>query len=152
MERYGEQLHYEGRAHFTFPAPEVIAKLSVEDLRSFQLTTRKAEYLKGISELFVSGQLSKEKTEALGDEDLMRSLLMKIRGIGEWTANYAVMKGLKGMNCLPYGDSGVNNALFNLKGIPKKQNRKQVDGVFDQFENWKSYLVYYLWRSLRNPV
>lgn len=54
------------------------------------------------------------------------------------------------MNCIPYGDVGVNNALAQFKGITKPVTKTQVDAVFRHFENWKTYLVFYLWRSQRN--
>jgi DNA-3-methyladenine glycosylase II len=150
VEKYGEKIIHAGRTHFLFPSPEVIQKLTIQELRSLQLTEKKAEYMIGISRMLASGTLSKQKLQDLGDEKLMLTELMKIRGIGEWTANYTIMKSLRAMNGIPYGDSGVNNGLFNLKNIPKKNNRKMVDETFDRFEGWKTYLVYYLWRSLRN--
>jgi DNA-3-methyladenine glycosylase II len=152
VEKYGTKINYQDKTYYLFPEPHVIASLEIEDLKKLQLTARKAEYIKGISGLFVSGQLSKEILKSLGSEQKMKEHLMSIRGIGEWTANYAVMKGMGGMNCLPIGDSGINISLFNFKGIPKKENRKEVEKVFARFEGWKSYLVYYLWRSLRNPA
>jgi DNA-3-methyladenine glycosylase II len=149
VETFGQSLTHKGEKWFLFPSPEVLREVKIEDYRSMQLTTRKAEYLIGISELFRSGQLSKEKLLALKSEELMKQELMKIRGVGEWTANYTVMKSLRGMDCVPYGDSGINQALFDLKQIPKNYNRAQVDKVFDNFPGWRSYLVYYLWRSRR---
>jgi DNA-3-methyladenine glycosylase II len=151
VELYGEMLEYDREKYFAFPDPSVLAVLPVERYRSLQLTTRKAEYIKGLSEAFSSGAATREKLMALGDEEKMKEKLMEIRGIGEWTANYVVMKSLRGLNCLPYGDSGINNALNQFFGIPKKNNREQVNNVFNQFEGWKSYLVYYLWRSQREP-
>jgi DNA-3-methyladenine glycosylase II len=152
VEQYGKSIVHNGDKYFLFPEPEVIMNVPVADLRAMQVTTRKAEYITGIARLFATGALSKQKLEALGDEELMRRELMLVRGIGEWTANYTIMKSLRGMNCVPYGDIGINNALHYFKGISKKNNRKEVEAVFNNFEGWKTYLVYYLWRSLRQPV
>jgi DNA-3-methyladenine glycosylase II len=149
VELYGEHLDHEGKRYYIFPDPRVVKDLSVEELRKIQLPTRKAEYITGISRLFANGEISKEMLLSLKSEEGMIAELMKIRGIGEWTANYTLMKTLGGMNGIPYGDSGVNNALLKFKGIPKKNNRVQVDKVFGQFRGWKTYLVFYLWRSLR---
>lgn len=150
VENYGKKVVHKNYTHFLFPSPEIIQNLSVVELKTLQLTEKKAEYLIGISRLFAQGALSKQKLKDLGNEKLMLDALVKIRGIGEWTANYTIMKSLRAMNSIPYGDSGVNNGLFNLKGIPKKNNREMVDKIFNRFEGWKTYLVYYLWRSLRN--
>jgi DNA-3-methyladenine glycosylase II len=149
VEKYGRKIVHEGREWHLFPEPEVMAPLNFEVLRAMQFTGKKAEYIIGIAKLFAAGELSKEKLMQLGDEKRMLEELIKIRGIGEWTANYTLMKSIRAMNCVPYGDIGVNNALHLLKGTPKKNNRVEVDKVFSAFEGWKTYLVFYLWRMLR---
>jgi DNA-3-methyladenine glycosylase II len=149
VELYGSYLEYRKSRYYIFPSPQTLSNVTIDALRNLQITTRKAEYITGIAKLFESGALSKETLIKLGTEEAMLHELMKIRGIGEWTANYTIMKSLRGMNCLPYGDAGVHIALNRLKGIPKKNNRRQIDEVFDSFIGWKTYLVYYLWRSLR---
>jgi DNA-3-methyladenine glycosylase II len=150
VERYGKHVTYKGEKYYLFPQPADILPLSVEELKALQMTGKKAEYILGIARLYAEGKLSALKIKKLKNENLMLAELVKVRGIGEWTANYAIMKGLRAMNGIPYGDSGVNNALFQLKGIAKRNNRKEVDKVFDRFKGWKTYLVFYLWRSLRN--
>lgn len=148
-ERYGESLEYEGKQYYLFPDPEIARHIPVEDLKAFQFSGRKAEYLIGVAQLFASGALSKEKIASLQDEKLMLEKLISIRGIGEWTAHYALLKGLKTMDNIPYGDTGLDTAILKLKGIERKQNRKAVDAFFKPFTGWKSYLVFYLWQSLR---
>ncbi|MGV3631682.1 MAG: DNA-3-methyladenine glycosylase family protein [Bacteroidota bacterium] len=149
-ERYGESLLYDKKAYYLFPDPEIVQHIPIEDLKAFQFSGRKAEYLIGAAALFAAGELSKEQISALKSEDLMLQKLISIRGIGEWTAHYALLKGIKTMNNIPYGDTGLDTALYKLKGIERKQNRKVVDAFFEQFRGWKSYLVFYLWQSLRS--
>lgn len=149
VEKYGKSISYKGKKYYLFPEPLSLVHLTPEDLKSMQMTGKKAEYIIGIAKLFLEGELSLTKLKRINDEKQLLTELVKVRGIGEWTGNYVIMKGLRAMNGVPYGDSGINNALFLLKGIPKKNNRAQVDEVFNQFEGWKTYLVFYLWRSLR---
>jgi DNA-3-methyladenine glycosylase II len=149
VEKFGAAVYHEGEPCFLFPEPDVIAATDIAALRSLQLTTRKAEYITGVARLFADGKISRERLAALGDEQLMTAELMRIRGIGEWTANYTLMKSLRAMDRVPYGDAGINIALNRYKSIPKKNNRAEVEAVFDRFPGWKTYLVYYLWRSLR---
>lgn len=150
VERYGENILFRHHTYRLFPQAETLASLHTDELRQLRLTTRKAEYIQGIAQAFVTGTLSEAMFAALNEEQA-RVELMQVRGIGEWTANYAVMKALRGMNCVPYGDSGINQALLKWKHIPARNNREQVESLFNKFSGWKSYLVYYLWRSLRNP-
>jgi DNA-3-methyladenine glycosylase II len=149
VEKYGSSIRHAGVDYHLFPSPDTLANVAVENFRELQLTTRKAEYIRNIATLFVAGRLSRQALAKHRDEEKMMHALMEVRGIGEWTANYALMKCMRAMNRLPVGDAGVNIALNRLKGFPKKNNRKEIEALFSRFEGWKTYLVYYLWRSLR---
>ena len=65
-----------------------------------------------------------------------------------WTANYALMKSLKQMQAIPYGDVGLLNALLNHQLIDDKKDLTRMAPLFKKFKGWESYLVFYLWRSL----
>jgi DNA-3-methyladenine glycosylase II len=146
-EVYGTKLTYEGSDYYLFPKPEIVAKIKVEELLPLQFSNRKAEYLIEIAKQFVSGNISKEILSEHTTAEAIR-LLVSVRGIGEWTANYALMKSLKRLECVTYGDVGLYNALHNLKGFPKRPSRSELDLFFDNFKDWEAYTVFYLWRSL----
>jgi DNA-3-methyladenine glycosylase II len=148
VEKYGRAFETGGGPVYLFPDPATIADVPAEALKSLQLTGRKCEYIKGIARLVADGAISKEKFLRT-DEKSVFNTLMEIHGVGEWTANYVMMKSLRLMNAVPWGDIGVHQALHRLKGIPLKNNRSEVEGFFDGFEGWKTYMVYYLWRTLR---
>ncbi len=148
VENYGERLEVEGKIHYLFPRPEALAPLDPEALRPLQISQRKAEYLIGISRLFLEGKISKQHLEGIGDAEAVQETLLKIRGIGLWTANYVMMKSLLLPNAIPYGDSGLNSALYRLELTNKRPTKEEVDAIFEPFDGWKSYLTRYLWRSL----
>ena len=152
-EAFGTKLTYENQDYYLFPSPDIVANLQVSDLMPMQFSTRKAEYLIEIAKQFVSKNISKSKLEQMTTSEAIKALV-SIRGIGEWTANYALMKSLKRLECVTYGDVGLYNALFALKGFPKRPSREQLDIFFEKFKNWEAYTVFYLWRSLavKNPV
>lgn len=146
-EVYGTKLSYEESDYYLFPKPEIVANIKVEDLLPLQFSNRKAEYLIEIAKQFVSGNISKEILSAQTTVEAIR-LLVGVRGIGEWTANYALMKSLKRLECVTYGDVGLYNALHNLKGFEKRPSREKLDLFFESFKTWEAYTVFYLWRSL----
>lgn len=147
-EKYGEHIRFETKTYYLFPEAGTLKNASLDELKALQFSGRKAEYIIGIAELFSNGSVSKEKIAALGNEIAMFNYLKTIRGVGEWTAHYVLMKSLRNMNSITYGDAGLNNALFKIKGIARKNNREEIDKLFKNFEGWKAYLVCYLWRSL----
>ena len=146
-EEFGTKLTYENEDYYLFPSPEIVANLQVSDLLPMQFSTRKAEYLIEIAKQFVSENISKSKLEQMTTPEAIKALV-NVRGIGEWTANYALMKSLKRLECVTYGDVGLYNALFALKGFPKRPTREQLGIFFENFKNWEAYTVFYLWRSL----
>ena len=146
-ETYGTKLTYENSDYYLFPKPEIVENIKVEDLLPLQFSNRKAEYLIEIAKQFVSGNISKEILSSKPTNEAI-GLLVSVRGIGEWTANYALMKSLKRLECVTYGDVGLYNALHNLKGFDKRPSRETLDLFFDNFKDWEAYTVFYLWRSL----
>lgn len=146
-EVYGTKLTFEGINYHLFPKPEIVSNIKVEDLLPFRFSNRKAEYLIEIAKQFVSGNISKEILSSKPTNEAI-GLLVSVRGIGEWTANYALMKSLKRLECVTYGDVGLYNALHKLKGFDKRPSREQLNSFFENFKDWEAYAVFYLWRSL----
>ena len=131
VEKYGEKVEYDNTFYYLFPHYEIIANVSIEELKAMQFSTRKAEYLITVARAFVSKEISKEKLLALPDLASKQQVLTNLKGIGIWTANYALMKCLREPTSIPYGDA---------------------ERFFAQFPGWQSYMVFYLWRSLSHPA
>ena len=151
VEKYSYKETYQGKAYYLFPEPEVLANVTVEELRTIQFSRQKSEYIIGIAKLFAENKISKANVLALKEETAIEKELIKIRGVGAWTANYAMMKCLKCPNALTYGDVGLYTALHAIKRFPKRPTKEQLEEFFAPFEGWKAYLVLYLWRSLAVP-
>jgi DNA-3-methyladenine glycosylase II len=148
VEHFGEYCEYENQKYYLFPKPEVIQNADLEVLKVIKLSRQKIDYLLHLAYAFTKGDLSLEKLKSYGTHQEMLKFLMSFRGIGEWTAQYTLMKCLKISQAVPYGDAGLNQALFRLKNIPKKHNRSQLESLFAQYPDWEAYLVFYLWRYL----
>ena len=148
VELAGEQITYDGHVFHAFPTPARVASLTVEQLRTLQFSGRKAEYLIGVARAFESGEISKAQLLELPTTEAKVQRLTALRGVGEWTAHYSLMKSLKVPTSVPYGDVGLYNALAALKGLPKRPTRAELASVFDYFQGWEAYLTLYLWRSL----
>jgi DNA-3-methyladenine glycosylase II len=98
--------------------------------------------------MFAEGSISQQMVQQCATYEAQVALLTAIRGIGIWTANYALMKTLKQLQAIPYGDVGLLNALLDHQLIKDKKDTAGIDKLFKRFKGWESYLVFYLWRSL----
>ena len=151
VETYGRRINTLRGEYLLFPEPETIAGINEEKLKELQFSRQKANYIIHISKAFCEERISREKLSALKTTEERRELLTSLKGIGEWTANYALMKTLKDPDSVPYSDVGLLNALSNHELIRDRSDRKNMEKLFGKFEGWKSYLVFYLWRSLASP-
>ena len=147
VEQFGKSIEWMGNQFYRFPDYEVVAQLKPEDLLPLQFSKQKAIYTVGISQAFAEGRMSKEKLVGL---NLMQAKeeLIKIKGIGNWTANYALMKTFRYPDAFPLEDAGVHNAIKSLKGLKAKPSLDQVRRIFKKYKGWEAYATLYLWKSL----
>lgn len=148
VEKYGSSLSYEGETYHLFPDCKVLAGANAEELRAMQFSRSKAVYLTGLADVFARGELSREKLLALPDRESRLQALMKVKGIGVWTANYCLMKSLRDPSGIPHGDAGLLTALANHGIIRDRKELTKIERFFSGYKGWESYLVFYLWRSL----
>ncbi|MBS4196362.1 DNA-3-methyladenine glycosylase family protein [Lederbergia citri] len=148
VEQYGGSLTFEGETFWLFPSFEKIASVNVDDLRKLQFTNRKAEYILDIAKAMTNGELTKESLLQKKDYQQIKKSLMMIRGIGAWTADYVMMKCLHCTNSFPVADVGLHNALKNILGLEKKPTIAEIEEYATDWEGWKAYATFYLWRSL----
>src|SRR5690606_4686176 len=145
VENFGESLVYENERYWTFPSAEKIAGLNVADLRALQLTGRKSEYILGIAQAMATGELQKQR---LLQEPDMERVLLEIRGIGAWSANYVMMKCLHSQSAFPLADVGLHNALKAQLQLDRKPTPAEIMELAKNWAGWQAYATFYLWRSL----
>lgn len=147
VEKFGERLHWKDKSYYLFPQPEVVAGLSHDLLAPLQFSRQKSNYGVNIANAFASGEISKEQLRGLPLEEA-KEKLMKIKGVGNWTANYALMKTFRYRDAFPLEDAGVHNAIKNLTGMDRKPTLEEVKKFYRKFAGWEAYTTLYLWKSL----
>ncbi|WP_415839546.1 DNA-3-methyladenine glycosylase family protein [Paenibacillus tarimensis] len=148
VERYGRSAAAEGEQYWVFPAPETIAALSVPGLKGLGMSERKSEYLIDTARMLAQGKLTRELLQDTGDLKKAEAILVSIRGIGPWTANYVLMRCLKMPTAFPADDVGLHNAIKLLTGMDRKPTRQEVLKLAEPWKGWESYATFYLWRTL----
>ena len=148
VEKFGDSIEWNGKKFWVFPSFEQIAKLTPEDLADIKMTFKKSEYIIGIAQLMASGDLSKEKLLRMDSLKEAEKSLVKIRGIGPWTANYVLMRCLRYTSAYPIDDVGLHNAIKHLTGSEKKPASEELLNLSLRWDNWQAYATFYLWRVL----
>lgn len=143
VEKYGESLKIDSKKYFAFPTPEVLAKAKSDEIRKLGLSTRKAEYVVGVSEKVVKGELNLEKMKAWSKEKILATLT-KIRGLGPWTVEYMMCRGMGRYDALPANDIGLRISLTKFLGKKERVSEKETRDFLEHFGKYKGYAAFYL--------
>ncbi|HOO25451.1 MAG TPA: DNA glycosylase [Clostridiales bacterium] len=129
---FGEHL---GENDYSFPSPQSLASLSVEDLAPLRAGFR-AKYIIDAAQKVASGEVALENLKD-ADSDLARQELMKIKGVGPKVADCALLYGLGHIDIFPV-DVWVKRILQEdyPQGFPKAANGAR--GIAQQYLfHWK---------------
>ncbi|KAI1446194.1 DNA glycosylase [Annulohypoxylon stygium] len=145
-----------------FPHPSQVAPCTIERLRTAGLSQRKAEYVQGLAEKFVSGELS---AQILADAsyDIVLEKLIAVRGLGKWSVEMFACFGLKRMDVFSLGDLGVQRGMAAFVGRDvsklKKKGGKwkymteaEMKEISDQFAPYRSVFMWYMWKASDTDV
>ena len=110
VRRFGTPVRVDGHTVYAFPEPSRLARVRPDELRRLQFTTRKAEYIVGLARGIADGALP---LDDLGrqDNDAVIDALTQVRGLGRWTAEWFLARGLGRGDVCPAGDLGVQKAF-----------------------------------------
>ncbi len=152
VESFGEHQVWKDREYWLFPKPEIIAQLEVNDLLKLQFTGKKSEYLIDVAKRMNEGRLTKAGLLKLGDFQAAERVLVQIRGIGPWTANYVLMRCLRSPSAFPIEDVGLQNAVKENLGLNRKPTLAELREMALKWSGWEAYATFYLWHSLFQTI
>ncbi|MCP4568575.1 MAG: DNA-3-methyladenine glycosylase 2 [FCB group bacterium] len=138
---------HEGEKYYLFPQATDIVQLDFQTLKDLKFSRQKATYLLGLARLICDGQLDLQSL-FLMEYQAAIDTLMEIKGIGVWTANYILMRGLGHHDAWPIGDSGINQAVRNLYGLNRKPDTEFLIELGEKWRPYRSLAALYLWKSL----
>ena len=139
VERLGD--HVDGL--WAFPTPSRLAESSIRDLMACGLSQRKAEYVKGLANKVANGLLELDQLETMPDEEV-RTLLLKERGIGPWSADYFLIRGLSRPDRVPVDDLGIRSVVGRVLGRGRRLSPQGTMRKLSPFKPYRGLAAFYL--------
>lgn len=123
------------------PGPADVVDLSDDELRTIGFSRQKARALVAAGRAVVEGWLSLDGLAALDDEAAV-ARLRELPGVGRWTAEYVLLRGLGRTNVFPGDDVGARNNIQHWLGI---ETPLDYAGVRRVVAEWQPHagLVYF---------
>ncbi len=149
VESFGRKLRRQGRTYYAFPEPRRFAAQSVDAMRGFRLSNAKAGTLVRLGETFASdAAFSTSAMAALSDEQVVERLT-GIKGIGRWSAEIALMRGLARPDTFPAGDLGVVKYLAQgLLGRTGKATEAEMRAFAERWRPFRALGLAYCYAEL----
>ena len=151
VDTLGESMSVDGVAYRTFPSPAALSEAGIEALREIKLSARKAEYISDIAASVDSGALDLDALADLPDESIVEGLV-KLRGVGPWTANWLLIRAYDRPDGFPHGDLAVQRSLGALYNGGSRLTAQDALKFSDRWRPYRSYYVTYMFAAARNGL
>lgn len=135
---------------YCFPGPEQVLAVTENDLRGAGLSRTKAAAIRNVASAVAEGSLPLDSwSDALRagtvTVESVRQALLAVRGIGPWTASYALLRGLGSLDGSLHGDVAVRRNLARLLGTEERLSEKQTEEWLAPFAPWRALVAAHLW-------
>ena len=151
IETYGPRQTIDGETYYAFPRPETLAALRVEDLRGMKLSQRKAEYVHGIACTALDDPEFIEGLHHLDDEAVVRQIT-SLRGVGNWTAQWLLIRALGRPDALPLGDLALRRVVARLYFQDEPLNDTQVEEFCRRWSPYRTYATPDMFTAMRTGM
>jgi DNA-3-methyladenine glycosylase II len=142
--KFGEHLEIDGEIYYAFPEPEAFARASIEEIQQVGLSRRKAEYIQGAAKLITDGKLDLEGLRDNNDPKEIILLLDAVRGIGVWTAELTMLRGMQKLDAFPADDLGVRRVISSYYCNGKPLMAVEAREIAEEWGKWKGLAAFYL--------
>ena len=127
----------------------ILHQIPIVELKSYGLSSQKSFYIQNLAHLVYNNNLDLKKLKYL-NEDEITSVLIKVKGIGQWTINNYRIFALQDVDAWPAADLALQESIKLIKklSIRPKQELMEIIG-----EKWKPYRgagALFLWHHYNN--
>jgi len=148
IETFGPSAEFDGETYYAFPRPASIWASSPAELHTMKLTQRKSEYVHGLAGSALDPEMGLERLEELTDREIVEKLVA-LRGVGMWTAQWALIRAVGRPDALPLGDLALRRVVSRLFMDGDDVNDAKVEEIAQRWSPYRTYATVYLFSALR---
>lgn len=125
--------------------PGTFLKLNDEELKTIGFSRQKTAYCRGLAYAIEQHELDLDRLASLDDGEVRRNLI-KIKGIGPWTADIYLLMGLLRPDIWPSRDLALAVALQEVKGLPARPGSEDMERIALPWQPWRAVAARLLWQ------
>ena len=144
----GRALTIDGVEYPLFPDPATLAALDPDLLRAHQFSRQKAAYVVSLAAAVRDGALDFARVRSLPRDEAIASLT-RFHGVGRWTAEYLLMRGLGDRDSIPAADVGLRAVIGRWYGLGRKASEAEVRAYAEAWAGWRGWAAFHWWHALQ---
>ena len=130
--------------------PEDLLAADFDALRGCGLSRQKQGYARSLCELVVSGELDLHTLPE--DDEAAIAELVKIKGIGRWSAEIYLLFAEGRPDIWPAGDLAVQAGLGKLLGLESRPDEKAARALAEAWRPHRGAAAIFTWHCYDNPA
>jgi len=127
--------------------PKIILKIPNRNLKSVGLSRQKISYLKNIAKAFLNKSFDVKKLKKMNDIDAI-NYIIKLKGLGVWSAEMFLMFNLNRPNIFPVKDIGLLRAISKNYKTTYPPSKKFLEKISKIHYGYRTIFTWYMWRSI----
>ena len=124
--------------------PDALLSLEDDTLRAVGLSPQKMRYIRDLTERVVNGELDLERLSELDDEEIIHELV-KVKGIGRWTAEMMLIFSLGRPDVLPVDDLGFLEGVREAYSLEARPTPKEMRQRGEVWHPYRTFATWYMW-------
>lgn len=124
--------------------PENFLAFDDAQLRAFGFSRQKTLYCRLLARAILDGELDLQKLPTLSDDEV-RAELVRLKGIGAWTAEIYLLRALLRPDAWPAGDLALQLAAQEAKRLPARPTAAELDALAEAWRPWRAVAARLLW-------
>ncbi|MBD2608123.1 DNA-3-methyladenine glycosylase 2 family protein [Scytonema hofmannii FACHB-248] len=129
--------------------PELFLQLDDVEIKQIGFSRQKALYARTLAQSIIAGQLDLSSFSMMDDEEI-RTVLKKLKGIGDWTVDIYLMMALRRPDSLPKGDLGLILAIQKVKRLEHRPKPAEIELIAEIWRPWRAVATRLLWHYYLN--
>lgn len=142
-ERFGPLFVDAGAAYYAFPRPVDLANVSEQEIKKLGFSYQKARAIQELAANVANNKIELSGLEKMTNRDAL-DLLLTIRGIGRWSAEYVLLRGLGRLNVFPGDDVGAQNNLQRLFQLDTKPDYGKIRDLTLRWSPFEGLVYFHL--------
>lgn len=124
--------------------PEKLLAKTAEEIKNCGMSARKAEYILALSRDVKEGKYDFSRLDSMTDGEAI-AYLMKIKGVGRWTAEMIAEFSLGRKDIFSYDDMALRNGIVKAHGF-KTLSKKRFERLRKKYSPYASVASLYYYR------